>query len=202
MVSHSAHGNTYDISLSPPRTWRLSVAAGFPLWRVARGQVTTGPPPARPGNTRTQYGQRQAAPSAEMGSSDSDPLHMGLRQALSLGTAPGRIPGGTRKLKMMAEGKLASLPRGVRVGSQCSLASSMDLLSSRPPASDHQSRLQNVSIHGTLPRRKKGPAPVRSWDTYSHTGTLPHPGRSRLLPPPLVHHIIEENHPFLGGRDR
>ncbi|XP_029110590.1 breast cancer anti-estrogen resistance protein 3 isoform X2 [Scleropages formosus] len=103
---------------------------------------------------------------------------------------------------MMAEGKLASLPRGVRVGSQCSLASSMDLLSSRPPASDHQSRLQNVSIHGTLPRRKKGPAPVRSWDTYSHTGTLPHPGRSRLLPPPLVHHIIEENHPFLGGRDR
>ncbi|KAL4634904.1 breast cancer anti-estrogen resistance protein 3 [Arapaima gigas] len=107
-----------------------------------------------------------------------------------------------RELKMMAEGKLASLPMGIRIGSKCSLASSMDLLSSRPSTPDHQSSLQNISIHGTLPRKKKGPAPVRSWDAYSHTGTLPHPGRSRLLSPPPIHHIIEEHQPFPGGRER
>ncbi|XP_041695289.1 breast cancer anti-estrogen resistance protein 3 isoform X1 [Coregonus clupeaformis] len=109
---------------------------------------------------------------------------------------------------MMAEGKFASLPRNIhmRVGSrQCSLASSMDLLSSRPavpelpPAGYH-----SVSIHGTLPRRKKGaPAqgPVCSWDMYSHMGTLPHPARARLPSSPLIHNIIEEHQPYHTGRE-
>ncbi|XP_031689204.1 breast cancer anti-estrogen resistance protein 3 isoform X1 [Oncorhynchus kisutch] len=115
-----------------------------------------------------------------------------------------------RELKMMAEGKFASLPRNMHMGvgsRQCPLASSMDLLTSRPavpelpPAGYH-----SVSIHGTLPRRKKGsPAPAqgpaRSWDMYSHMGTLPHPARTRLPSSPLIHNIIEEHQPYHTGRE-
>ncbi|XP_029606965.1 breast cancer anti-estrogen resistance protein 3 isoform X2 [Salmo trutta] len=110
---------------------------------------------------------------------------------------------------MMAEGKFASLPRNMHMGvgsRQCPLASSMDLLTSRPavpelpPAGYH-----SVSIHGTLPRRKKGsPAPAQgpahSWDMYSHMGTLPHPARTRLPSSPLIHNIIEEHQPYHTGR--
>uniref|UniRef100_A0A8C7QHA8 BCAR3 adaptor protein, NSP family member n=1 Tax=Oncorhynchus mykiss TaxID=8022 RepID=A0A8C7QHA8_ONCMY len=108
----------------------------------------------------------------------------------------------------MAEGKFASLPRNMHMGvgsRQCSLASSMDLLSSRPavpelpPAGYH-----SVSIHGTLPRRKKGApvqGPARSWDMYSHMGTLPHPARARLPTSPLIHNIIEEHQPYHTGME-
>ncbi|XP_024277346.1 breast cancer anti-estrogen resistance protein 3 isoform X1 [Oncorhynchus tshawytscha] len=109
---------------------------------------------------------------------------------------------------MMAEGKFASLPRNMHMGvgsRQCSLASSMDLLSSRPavpelpPAGYH-----SVSIHGTLPRRKKGApvqGPARSWDMYSHMGTLPHPARARLPTSPLIHNIIEEHQSYHTGME-
>jgi hypothetical protein len=81
----------------------------------------------------------------------------------------------------------------------------MDLLSSRPavpelpPAGYH-----SVSIHGTLPRRKKGApvqGPARSWDMYSHMGTLPHPARARLPTSPLIHNIIEEHQPYHTGME-
>ncbi|MBN3301164.1 BCAR3 protein, partial [Amia calva] len=100
------------------------------------------------------------------------------------------------ELKMMAEGKFASLPRNVSASRQCSLASSMDLLSSRPTlAEPRPSTYQGVSIHGTLPRKKKGVGSVRSCDMYSHCGTLPHSSRTRTPTSPLIHNIIEE-HPF------
>ncbi|KAJ8376453.1 hypothetical protein SKAU_G00070330 [Synaphobranchus kaupii] len=106
-----------------------------------------------------------------------------------------------RELKMMAEGKFASLPRNMHMGRQCSLASSMDLLSTRPavaqlPPSGYHSGYHSVSIHGTLPRKKKGGGPVHPWDVNSHTGSLPHPGRSRLPSSPLIHNIMEEHLPF------
>ncbi|KAI1891960.1 hypothetical protein AGOR_G00149090 [Albula goreensis] len=107
---------------------------------------------------------------------------------------------GDTELKMMAEGKFASLPRNMHMGRQCSLASSMDLLSTRPAAAQlPPSGFQNVSIHGTLPRKKKG-AGGALWDMHSYTGSLPHPGRSRLPSSPLIHHIIEENHPLQTER--
>ncbi|KAK6484102.1 breast cancer anti-estrogen resistance protein 3-like protein isoform X1 [Huso huso] len=100
-----------------------------------------------------------------------------------------------RDLKMMAEGKFASLPRSIHRSRQCSLASSMDLLSSRADTTEPRANAyQGLSIHGTLPRKKKGTAPVRSCDMYSHMGTLPH---SRARPPKslLLHDVIHE-HPF------
>ncbi|MGH0138656.1 UNVERIFIED_CONTAM: hypothetical protein FKN15_044981 [Acipenser sinensis] len=104
-----------------------------------------------------------------------------------------------RDLKMMAEGKFASLPRNMHRSRQCSLASSMDLLSSRAATAEPRANAyQEVSIHGTLPRKKKGATPVRSCDMYSHMGTLPH---SRARPPksPLLHAVIKE-HPFEDAR--
>ncbi|XP_064189406.1 breast cancer anti-estrogen resistance protein 3 isoform X1 [Anguilla rostrata] len=102
-----------------------------------------------------------------------------------------------RELKMMAEGRFASLPRNMHVGRQCSLASSMDLLSARPTvAPPPPSGYQSVSIHGTLPRRKKGGGAAHSWDANGHAGSLPHPGRARLPSSPLIHNIAEEPHPF------
>ncbi|KAG5850087.1 hypothetical protein ANANG_G00078520 [Anguilla anguilla] len=102
-----------------------------------------------------------------------------------------------RELKMMAEGRFASLPRNMHVGRQCSLASSMDLLSARPAvAPPPPSGYQSVSIHGTLPRRKKGGGAAHSWDANGHAGSLPHPGRARLPSSPLIHNIAEEPHPF------
>ncbi|XP_036377865.1 breast cancer anti-estrogen resistance protein 3 isoform X1 [Megalops cyprinoides] len=98
---------------------------------------------------------------------------------------------------MMAEGKFASLPRNMHMGRQCSLATSMDLLSSRPAVAQlPPSGYQSVSIHGTLPRKKKGAGPAHPWDAHCHTGSLPHPARSRLPSSPLIHNVIEEHRPL------
>ncbi|XP_027022322.2 breast cancer anti-estrogen resistance protein 3 isoform X1 [Tachysurus fulvidraco] len=102
-----------------------------------------------------------------------------------------------RELRMMAEGKFASLPRNLHMSHQCTLASSMDLLSSgmkEVPSTSYQ----GVSIHGTLPRKKKGVAThSRAWEMC---GSLPHPTRCRLPSSPLIHNIIEENQPFQTRR--
>lgn len=102
------------------------------------------------------------------------------------------------ELRMMAEGKFASLPRNLHMGRQCTLAASMDLLSSgmkEVPSTSYQ----GISIHGTLPRKKKGGAAVhsRTWEC----GSLPHPTRCRLPASPLIHNIIEENQPFQTWRE-
>nr|XP_023677150.1 breast cancer anti-estrogen resistance protein 3 isoform X1 [Paramormyrops kingsleyae] len=97
------------------------------------------------------------------------------------------------ELRMMSQGRFASLPRNVHTDRQCSLASSMDLLSSRPPVLDVEPRFRGVSIHGTLPRKKKGSSPAWPLDTRGHTGTLP--ARSRLRSPQLVHNVIVEHGP-------
>ncbi|XP_051929508.1 breast cancer anti-estrogen resistance protein 3-like isoform X1 [Hippocampus zosterae] len=97
---------------------------------------------------------------------------------------------------MMAEGRFASLPRSlhahhtlggtshIRVpalatpaGSRCasrkmqaSVTSSMDLLSSRPSLAGSEfpaASYQHISIHGTLPRRKKGGS-ANTWDPREH----------------------------------
>uniref|UniRef100_A0A8C2M4T1 Breast cancer anti-estrogen resistance 3 n=1 Tax=Cricetulus griseus TaxID=10029 RepID=A0A8C2M4T1_CRIGR len=93
----------------------------------------------------------------------------------------------------MAAGKFASLPRNMVVNHQFPLASSMDLLSSRSPLAEHRAdTYQDVSIHGTLPRKKKGPPPIRSCDNVSHMGTLPH-SKSPRQSSPLTQDIIQEN---------
>uniref|UniRef100_A0A8C0GKL4 BCAR3 adaptor protein, NSP family member n=1 Tax=Chelonoidis abingdonii TaxID=106734 RepID=A0A8C0GKL4_CHEAB len=93
---------------------------------------------------------------------------------------------------MIATGKLASLPRNMQVNHQFSLASSMDLLSSKPPLAEHHfDSYQDVSIHGTLPRKKKGTVPIRSCDMFSHMGTLPF-SRTHRQQSPLIQDVIEE----------
>ncbi|XP_027626216.1 breast cancer anti-estrogen resistance protein 3 [Tupaia chinensis] len=93
----------------------------------------------------------------------------------------------------MAAGKFASLPRNMPVNHQFPLASSMDLLSSKSPLAEHRTdAYQDVSIHGTLPRKKKGPPPIRSCDNVSHMGTLPH-SKSPRQNSPLTQDIIQEN---------
>lgn len=97
--------------------------------------------------------------------------------------------------RIMAAGKFASLPRNMPVNHQFPLASSMDLLSSKSPLVDHRAdAYQDVSIHGTLPRKKKGPPPIRSCDNFSHMGTLPH-SKSPLRNSPLTQDVIQE-HPL------
>ncbi|XP_034635621.1 breast cancer anti-estrogen resistance protein 3 isoform X3 [Trachemys scripta elegans] len=97
-----------------------------------------------------------------------------------------------RDLRMIAAGKLASLPRNMQVNHQFSLASSMDLLSSKPPLAEHRvDSYQDVSIHGTLPRKKKGTIPIRSCDMFSHMGTLPF-SRTHRQQSPLIQDVIEE----------
>ncbi|XP_023958961.2 breast cancer anti-estrogen resistance protein 3 isoform X1 [Chrysemys picta bellii] len=97
-----------------------------------------------------------------------------------------------RELRMIAAGKLASLPRNMQVNHQFSLASSMDLLSSKPPLAEHRvDSYQDVSIHGTLPRKKKGTIPIRSCDMFSHMGTLPF-SRTHRQQSPLIQDVIEE----------
>ncbi|KAG5214984.1 breast cancer anti-estrogen resistance protein 3 isoform X2 [Ovis aries] len=92
----------------------------------------------------------------------------------------------------MAAGKFASLPRNMPVNHQFPLASSMDLLSSKSPLVERRAdAYQDVSIHGTLPRKKKGPPPIRSCDNFSHVGTLPH-SRSPRQHSPLIQDIIQE----------
>ncbi|XP_050816900.1 breast cancer anti-estrogen resistance protein 3 isoform X2 [Gopherus flavomarginatus] len=93
---------------------------------------------------------------------------------------------------MIATGNLASLPRNTQVNHQFSLASSMDLLSSKPPLAEHRfDSYQDVSIHGTLPRKKKGTIPIRSCDMFSHMGTLPF-SRTHRQQSPLIQDVIEE----------
>ncbi|KAM9689306.1 breast cancer anti-estrogen resistance protein 3 isoform 2-T4 [Trichechus inunguis] len=93
----------------------------------------------------------------------------------------------------MAAGKFASLPRNVPVNHQFPLASSMDLLSSKSALVEHRTdAYQDVSIHGTLPRKKKGPPPTRSCDNFSHMGTLPH-CKSPWQNSPLTQDVIQEN---------
>ncbi|XP_055258201.1 breast cancer anti-estrogen resistance protein 3 isoform X1 [Moschus berezovskii] len=92
----------------------------------------------------------------------------------------------------MAAGKFASLPRNMPVNHQFPLASSMDLLSSKSPLVERRAdAYQDVSIHGTLPRKKKGPPPIRSCDNFSHVGTLPH-SRSPRQHSPLSQDVIQE----------
>lgn len=95
-------------------------------------------------------------------------------------------------MRIMAAGKFASLPRNMPVNHQFPLASSMDLLSSKSPLVERRAdAYQDVSIHGTLPRKKKGPPPIRSCDNFSHVGTLPH-SRSPRQHSPLIQDIIQE----------
>lgn len=103
------------------------------------------------------------------------------------------------ELRMMAEGKFASLPRNLHMSRQCTLASSMDLLSSgmtEVPSTSYQ----GISIHGTLPRKKKGGAGnnSRKWEMC---GSLSHSTRCHLPSSPLIHNIIEENQPFQAWRE-
>ncbi|NXI39462.1 BCAR3 protein, partial [Galbula dea] len=96
---------------------------------------------------------------------------------------------------MIAAGKFSSLPRNDPVNHQFSLASSMDLLTTKPSPTEHRSdSFQDISIHGTLPRKKKGTIPTRSYDMFSHMGTLPY---TRMHPhqPPFVQDVIEEYSP-------
>uniref|UniRef100_A0A8C2VCV6 BCAR3 adaptor protein, NSP family member n=1 Tax=Chinchilla lanigera TaxID=34839 RepID=A0A8C2VCV6_CHILA len=87
----------------------------------------------------------------------------------------------------MAAGKFASFPRNMSVNHQFPLASSMDLLSSKSPLAEHRTdAYQDVSIHGTLPRKKKGPPPIRSCDNVSHS-------KSPRQSSPLTQDVIQEN---------
>ncbi|NWI47525.1 BCAR3 protein, partial [Picathartes gymnocephalus] len=91
---------------------------------------------------------------------------------------------------MIAAGKFSSLPRNGPANHQFSLASSMDLLTTKPSPIEHRSNsFQGISIHGTLPRRKRGTVPSRSCDMFSHVGT-----RARQQPP-FVQDVIEEYPP-------
>ncbi|NXU97257.1 BCAR3 protein, partial [Cettia cetti] len=98
---------------------------------------------------------------------------------------------------MIAAGKFSSLPRNGPVNHQFSLASSMDLLTTKPSPVEHRSNsFQGISIHGTLPRKKKGTVPSRSCDMFSHVGMLPY-SRARQQPP-FVQDVIEEYPPENG----
>ncbi|NXC50987.1 BCAR3 protein, partial [Penelope pileata] len=100
---------------------------------------------------------------------------------------------------MIAAGKFASLPRNVSPNHQFSLASSMDLLTTKPSLTEHRSdSFQDISIHGTLPRKKKGTVRVRACDMFSHMGTLPHT-RTQRQQPPFVQDVIEE-YPLQNGK--
>lgn len=93
---------------------------------------------------------------------------------------------------MIAAGKFASLPRNMQMNHEFSLASSMDLLSSKPSLAEHRSNAcQDVSIHGTLPRKKKGTVPARSCDVFSHVGILPY-SKGHRSQGPFIQDIIEE----------
>ncbi|XP_025972323.1 breast cancer anti-estrogen resistance protein 3 isoform X1 [Dromaius novaehollandiae] len=104
-----------------------------------------------------------------------------------------------REPRMIAAGKFASLHRNVPVNHQFSLASSMDLLTSKPSLAEHRAdSFQDISIHGTLPRKKKGTIPIRSCDVFSHMGTLPHT-RTHRQQPSFVQDVIEE-YPLQDGQ--
>ncbi|XP_071606834.1 breast cancer anti-estrogen resistance protein 3 isoform X1 [Heliangelus exortis] len=93
---------------------------------------------------------------------------------------------------MIAAGKFSSLPRNGAVNHKFSLASSMDLLTTKPsPTEHHSDSFKDISIHGTLPRKKKGMIPTRSCDMF---GTLPYT-RTHRQQLPLVPNVIEEYPP-------
>ncbi|XP_048802879.1 breast cancer anti-estrogen resistance protein 3 isoform X2 [Lagopus muta] len=101
--------------------------------------------------------------------------------------------------RMIAAGKFASLPRNVSVNHQFSLASSMDLLTTKPSLTEHRSdSFQDISIHGTLPRKKKGTVKVRACDMFNHVGMLPNT-RTQRQQPPFVQDVIEE-YPLQNGK--
>uniref|UniRef100_A0A8V0ZPP3 BCAR3 adaptor protein, NSP family member n=1 Tax=Gallus gallus TaxID=9031 RepID=A0A8V0ZPP3_CHICK len=103
--------------------------------------------------------------------------------------------------RMIAAGKFSSLPRNVpvNVNHQFSLASSMDLLTTKPSLTEHRSdSFQDISIHGTLPRKKKGTVKVRACDMFSHVGMLPYT-RTQRQQPPFVQDVIEE-YPLQNGK--
>uniref|UniRef100_A0A8D0L293 BCAR3 adaptor protein, NSP family member n=1 Tax=Sphenodon punctatus TaxID=8508 RepID=A0A8D0L293_SPHPU len=104
---------------------------------------------------------------------------------------------------MIAAGKFSSLPRNMQGNHQFSLASSMDLLSSKPPLAEHcLDAYQNISIHGTLPRKKKGVIPIRSCDVpVSHMGTLPHSKMQRQQTT-LIPGVIEEYPPQIRKNEK
>ncbi|KAM6261792.1 breast cancer anti-estrogen resistance protein 3 isoform 2-T4 [Porphyrio hochstetteri] len=103
---------------------------------------------------------------------------------------------------MIAAGKFSSLPRNGAVNHQFSLASSMDLLTTKPSPTEHRSNsFQEISIHGTLPRKKKGTIPVRSCDVFSHMGTL-QSTRTHRQQPPFVQDVIEEYPPQNGKSNK
>ncbi|XP_054141744.1 breast cancer anti-estrogen resistance protein 3 isoform X2 [Melozone crissalis] len=98
---------------------------------------------------------------------------------------------------MIAAGKFSSLPRNGPVNHQFSLASSMDLLTTKPSPIEHRSNsFQGISIHGTLPRKKRGTVPPRSCDMFSHVGTLPY--TRAWQQPPFGQDVIEEYPPENG----
>ncbi|NXO51321.1 BCAR3 protein, partial [Aramus guarauna] len=100
---------------------------------------------------------------------------------------------------MIAAGKFSSLPRNGPVNHQFSLASSMDLLTTKPsPTEHHPDSFQEISIHGTLPRKKKGTIPTRSCNMFSHMGTLPYT-RTHRQQPPFAQDVIEE-YPLQNGK--
>ncbi|XP_069718845.1 breast cancer anti-estrogen resistance protein 3 isoform X1 [Phaenicophaeus curvirostris] len=93
---------------------------------------------------------------------------------------------------MIAAGKFSSLPRNDLVNHQFSLASSMDLLTTKTsPTECRSDSFQDISIHGTLPRKKKGTIPTKSCDMFSHAGMLPYT-RTQQQQPLLVQDVIEE----------
>ncbi|PKU48151.1 breast cancer anti-estrogen resistance protein 3 isoform x1 [Limosa lapponica baueri] len=103
---------------------------------------------------------------------------------------------------MIAAGKFSSLPRNGPVNHQFSLASSMDLLTTKPsPTERRTDSFQDISIHGTLPRKKKGTIPTRSCDMFSHMGTLPYT-RTHRQQPPFVQDVIEEYPPQNGKSNK
>ncbi|NWU50723.1 BCAR3 protein, partial [Dromas ardeola] len=103
---------------------------------------------------------------------------------------------------MIAAGKFSSLTRNGPVNHQFSLASSMDLLTTKPSPTEHRSdSFQDISIHGTLPRKKKGTIPIRSCDVFSHMGTLSYT-RTHWQQPPFVQDVIEEHAPQNGKSNK
>ncbi|NXD78210.1 BCAR3 protein, partial [Halcyon senegalensis] len=103
---------------------------------------------------------------------------------------------------MIAAGKFSSLPRNGPVSHQFSLASSMDLLTTKSSPTEHRSdSFQDISIHGTLPRKKKGTIPTRSCDVFSHMGTLPYT-RTPWQQPPFLQDVREGNHPQNGKSNK
>ncbi|NXF94013.1 BCAR3 protein, partial [Eubucco bourcierii] len=102
---------------------------------------------------------------------------------------------------MIAAGKFSSLPRNGSVNHQFSLASSMDLLTTKPSPTEHRSEsFQDISIHGTLPRKKKGTIPTRSCDIFNQMGTLPYT-RTHRQQPPFVQDLREE-YPSQNGKSK